>query len=560
MKKGILTLVVLGVLGGGGYAYYAYHKSAPEPTIMTAVVSRGDIADTVGATGTLQAVTTVQVGTQVSGIVQDLYADFNTLVKKGQVIARLDPSVIQTQIEQARANLIRAEADLERLRVARDDARNKLKRAEELSAKSLIPATELETAQVNVRSADAQIRSAEASITQSRASLKQNEVNLEHTVITAPIDGLVISRNVDRGQTVAASMQAPTLFVLAADLTKMQVVANLDESDVGRIRPGQRVNFHVDAYPADEFAGTVTQVRLQPIMQQNVVTYATVIEVPNPELKLKPGMTANVNIEIARRNDVIRVPNAALRFRPTNEMFAALGQPPPELGRAEMAAGRGREREPAPQPAATQGTGAAPPAPPPQTGPSTATRPRGEGMERGAAADGTGGRGRGGFDRSRLQDLSPEQREQMLPRMRARAGGGAEASARAGNSGGRQTSTPRGRAEPGADQSALAARNPNATTIDALFGPLPVQETTGRVWLRDTNGIRPLRLRLGISDGQTTELIEGELEAGVEVVTNIATGNETRPTPQGFPPFMGQPGRGGFGGNRGGGGGGRGGF
>jgi HlyD family secretion protein len=553
MKKAILTLVILGVLGGGGYAYYTYRQSAPEPTIMTAVVSRGDIAETVGATGTLQAVTTVQVGTQVSGIVQDLYADFNTLVKKGQVIARLDPSVIQTQIEQARANLIRAEADLERLRVTRDDARNKLKRAEELSAKSLIPATELETAQVNLRSAEAQIRSAEASITQSRASLRQNEVNLEHTVITAPIDGLVISRNVDRGQTVAASMQAPTLFVLAADLTKMQVVANLDESDVGRIRPGQRVNFRVDAYPAEEFTGLVTQVRLQPIMQQNVVTYATVIEVPNPELKLKPGMTANVNIEIARRHNVVRVPNAALRFRPTNEMFAALGQTPPEPARGEMTAGRGREAASSPQPAAPQGTQAAPLSQA-QTGQSSAPPSRGEGSGRDARGDDRVGRGRGGFDRSRLQDLSPEQREQMLQRMRARGGGGADPSGRPVNGGGRQPGNARGRGEPAADQSALAARNPNATTIDALFGPLPVQETTGRVWLHDASGIRPVRLRLGISDGQTTELIEGELEPGVEVVTNIATGTETRPTPQGFPPFMG--GRGGFGGNRGGGGGG----
>src|SRR5262245_43056845 len=332
MRKALLALVVIGTVGGGGYAYYKYRQTPPAPTVMTAAVTRGDIAETVGATGTLQAVTTVQVGTQVSGIVQDLYADFNTLVKKGQVIARLDPSVIQTQIEQARANLIRAQSDLERLRVAADDAKNKLKRAQELAARKLIPAIELETAEVNLRSADAQVKSAEASITQSQASLKQNEVNLEHTVITAPIDGLVISRNVDRGQTVAASMQAPTLFVLAADLTKMQVVANLDESDVGRIRPSQKVNFHVDAYPAEDFVGSVSQVRLQPIIQQNVVTYATVIDVPNPELKLKPGMTANVNVEIARSSNVLRVPNSALRFRPTNEMFAAIGQTAPDAG------------------------------------------------------------------------------------------------------------------------------------------------------------------------------------------------------------------------------------
>ncbi len=292
------------------------------------------MVDTVGATGTLQAVTTVQVGTQVSGTMQDLYADFNSLVKKGQVLARLDPSLFQTQIEQANANLIRAQADLDRLKVSLEDARTKLARAQELSGRQLIPQSELETAQINVRSIDAQIRSSEAQVTQARASLNQNEVNLQHTVISAPIDGLVISRNVDVGQTVAASMSAPTLFVLAADLTKMQVVANLDESDVGRIRPGQHVSFRVDAYPADDFGGTVSQVRLQPIVQQNVVTYATVIDVPNPELKLKPGMTANVNVEIAKRTNVARIPNAGLRFRPTNEIFAALGQTPPDPARA----------------------------------------------------------------------------------------------------------------------------------------------------------------------------------------------------------------------------------
>jgi HlyD family secretion protein len=565
--------------------------------VTTAVVARGDIADTVGATGTLQAVTTVQVGTQVSGIVQDLYADFNTLVRKGQVIARLDPSTIQTQIEQARANLNRSQADVERLRVGLDDAKNKLKRAQELSTRSLIPTSELETAQVNVRSAEAQLKSAEAAITQSEASLRQNDVNLEHTIITAPIDGLVISRNVDRGQTVAASMQAPTLFILAADLTKMQVVANLDESDVGRIRPGQHVSFHVDAYPAETFTGTVTQVRLQPIMQQNVVTYATVIEVPNPELKLKPGMTANVNVEIARRTNAIRVPNAALRFRPTNEIFAALGQTPPEGG---VAGGRGRgmgaptingnpstSNQPANgqpgarsaestpqattgQPAARQsaanqtsgergsasaaqasvqwrgaaGEGGAATRGESASAPSdSAGRGRGSANGDRASADGSGrggfGGGRGG---NRMQNMTPEEREQMMLR-RSRGG---DPSARGGDpsSSGGRGAAPRGAKNNAAAQS-LASRPGGATTIDALFGPLPVVESRGRVWLYIDKQLKAVPVRLGISDGQATELVEGDLQPGTEVVTNITTGNEaTRPTPQGFPPFMGQPGRG----------------
>jgi HlyD family secretion protein len=582
MKKALITLIILGA-GGGAFAYYNLHKSAPAPTVTTAVVTRGDIADTVGATGTLQAVTTVQVGTQVSGIIQDLYADFNTLVKKGQVIARLDPSTIQTQIEQARANLVRSQADLERLRVSLDDAQNKLKRAEELNVKKLIPTTDLETAQVNVRSAVAQLRSSEAAITQSEASLKQNEVNLEHTIITAPIDGLVISRNVDRGQTVASSMQAPTLFILAADLTKMQVVANLDESDVGRIRPGQNVSFHVDAYPAETFQGTVTQVRLQPIMQQNVVTYATVIAVPNPELKLKPGMTANVNVEIARRNNVIRMPNAALRFRPTNEIYAALGQTPPDNG-----GGRGRGGSGAPttngnsstanqpsggpparsagesQPAAGQPTQVAANQTPGDRGrspaPSAEAPVQWRGAPEGAPAE---GRAQGARDGAQAS-ADGSGRGGNASRFGGGRGRGGDPSARTGNQaavGGRGTGARGGAAPKDAPAVAITERNTNATTIDALFGPLPVVESRGRVWLYAEKRLRAVPVRLGISDGQATELLEGDVQPGTEVVTNVTTGNEARPTPQGaFPPFMGQPGRGfpGQGGPRGGGGGGRG--
>ncbi len=577
MKKAIVSLVAIAVVGGGAYGYYRYRQKAPEPTVMTAAVTRGDVADTVGATGTLQAVTTVQVGTQVSGTIKELHADFNSLVKRGQVIARLDPSLFETQIEQARANLIRAQADLERLKVTLDDARTKLNRARELAERQLIPQSELDTAEVTVRSTDAQIRSSQAQVTQAEASLNQNQVNLAHTVIAAPIDGLVISRNVDVGQTVAASMSAPTLFVLAADLTKMQVVANLDESDVGRIRPGQRVTFSVDAYPADEFIGKVAQVRLQPIVQQNVVTYATVIDVPNPELKLKPGMTANVNVEIARKSDVLRVPNAALRFRPTPEMFAALGLTPPAAGPA----GRGaREAQNAPASPGVQGSqgpeGAAPitrrePATLPAPG-GEPRAPRGSGAGDGPSApvapstpgepslERRGGRGGSGDPArmaERMQNLSPEQREQMMARMRGRGGDGS------GDPGAMTGGRGRGPAAGTAQQPAMNARKQSATTVDALFGPLPEVETRGQVWRYQDKQLTPLRLRLGISDGQMTELLEGELDPGIELVTNINTGTEavrTQPGFGGFPPFMGPGGRGGDGrgggGNRGGGGGG----
>lgn len=596
MKRALLILLIVGVIGGAGFAYYTYQKKPAAPTITTAAVTRGDVVDTVGATGTLQAVTTVQVGTQVSGTIQALYADFNSLVKKGQVLARLDPSLFQTQIEQARANLIRAQADLERLKVSLDDARTKLARAQELSGRQLIPATDLETAQVNVRSIEAQIRSSEAQVTQARASLNQNDVNLQHTIIAAPIDGLVISRNVDVGQTVASSLQAPTLFILAADLTQMQVVANLDESDVGRIRPGQHVSFRVDAYPAEAFDGSVSQVRLQPIVQQNVVTYATVIDVPNPALKLKPGMTANVNVEINKRTDVLRVPNAALRFRPTNEIFAALGLTPPDPAElrgapnvgagfpptpsAPARPGRSAERAEAGAPSAAAALGtpeagsrtnqvgsspAAPSAPPPAS-----PEPSGRGAQprsgagRGDATDdvapsdggrrgsfagrdgggGFGGRGGGGFA-ERLQNMSPAERERARAQLRAGGGRGGAA----------PTDAPVARRNPSPP---AAAKNPAATTFDALFAPLPPVESAGRVWLYQDKQLKPLRVRLGVSDGQNTELLEGDLQEGTELVANVIVASQARPAATGGFPGLGQPQRGGFpgGGFPGGGGGG----
>jgi HlyD family secretion protein len=491
------------------------------------------------------------------------------------VLARLDPSLFQTQIEQARANLIRAQADVERLKVSLDDSRVKLNRARELSGRQLLPRSDLDSAEVTVRAAEAQLKSAEAQVTQAQASLNQNEVNLQNTVIVAPIDGLVISRSVDVGQTVAASMQAPTLFLLAADLTKMQVVANLDESDVGRIRPKQRVTFRVDAYPSDDFIGTVSQVRLEPKVQQNVVTYATVIDVPNNELKLKPGMTANVNIEIARSANVLRVPSAALRFRPTNDIYTALGQTPPSPGgRGDGPAPRGGNGEGATDSPAPAGpAGAASPA----SGSAAAESARPGGARAGGTgAQGTGreqaggGRGRGfagGDDAARsarlaerMQNLSPDEREQMTQRMRAR---GMDPSA-AGGAGSGRGGGPRGRR--GGDAADSRPPTPNlssATTIDALFGPLPRVESTGRVFVYAENQLQPIRVRLGITDGQLTELLEGDLQEGTEVVTNVTTGEETRPAAGAFP-FMG-PGGGrggnfgpGGGGNRGGGGGNRG--
>ena len=328
-KRTVLWMLAsAGLVATAGASVATRASTTARPTVTTVEVTRGRLVQTVSAAGSLEAVTTVNVGTQVSGTIQTLAADFNDVVHKGQVLARLDPSVFQTQVEQAEANLVRAEADVERLRVSRDAAKLALDRMTRLAEKRLVSDADLEAAQVTLASAAAQVRSAEASVAQSTASLNQARVNLAHTVITAPIDGIVVSRAVDTGQTVAASMQAPTLFGLAADLTRMHLNASIDESDVGQIAPGQAVSFRVDAYPDDEFTGRVAQVRLQPVVSQNVVTYATVIEVANPALKLKPGMTATVTIEVARRDDALMVPASALRFKPTADMLAALGGAP----------------------------------------------------------------------------------------------------------------------------------------------------------------------------------------------------------------------------------------
>ncbi|HEX5107108.1 MAG TPA: efflux RND transporter periplasmic adaptor subunit [Vicinamibacterales bacterium] len=320
MKGRLMYFVLaLAAIAVSGALYYHSAAAGAAPQYVTAQVSRGDIVDAVEATGTLQAVTTVQVGTQVSGTIKALYADFNSVVKKGQVVAELEPSLFQTQVDQAQATVVRLQAEVARAQVDVQDTAVKLRRANELWGRQLIARTDLEAAEAAARQAQASEKSALAQVAQAQAALNQANVNLEHTTIRAPIDGVVISRAVDVGQTVAASMQAPTIFVIANDLSRMQVNARIDESDIGRIRPGQKVTFRVDAYPSDRFNGTVSQVRLEPVTEQNVVTYTTIIDVPNKDMKLKPGMTANVTVQVATAKDVLWVPTSALRFQPESD-------------------------------------------------------------------------------------------------------------------------------------------------------------------------------------------------------------------------------------------------
>jgi HlyD family secretion protein len=343
-KRLWLSIAAIVIAVAAGIYYYRSDVAAETPTLSTAEVSRGDVIATVEATGTLEAVTTVEVGTQVSGTIKTLGADFNSQVRRGQVIAELDPSLFDTQVAQERATVARLKAEVDRARVQAEDAKVKLGRAQDLAKQELIAKSDLDAAVSTSNAAEASVKSAEAQLVQAQASLNQAQVNLSHTVIRAPIDGVVIARNVNVGQTVAASMQAPTLFVLAQNLKEMNVKASVDESDIGKIQLHQPVRFRVDAYPNETFTGTVSQVRLQPVVEQNVVSYITMIEVPNADLKLKPGMTAAVTIETGRAEDAIKVPNAALRFRPTAEAFQALGQKPPEpRQRAQGESARGTQ-------------------------------------------------------------------------------------------------------------------------------------------------------------------------------------------------------------------------
>ena len=314
MKKTLIGSLIVIVLGVGCFLLFKQKENGLKFKVEK--ITRGEIVSSVTATGTVNAVTTVLVGTQVSGTIKTLYVDFNSPVKKGQIIAQIDPATFEAQVGQARANLFSAKANLEKSVATVVDAKRTMERNKELVSKNLIAQSEFDTAETNYETAKASVGEAKAQIAQAEAALKFAETNLQYTRIISPVDGVVISRSVDVGQTVAASFQTPTLFTIAQDLTKMQVDTNVDEADIGNVKVGQDVDFTVDAYPEIIFKGAVWQVRNAPIIVQNVVTYDVVIKVENPELKLKPGMTANVSIITSFKKDILKIPNAALRFMP----------------------------------------------------------------------------------------------------------------------------------------------------------------------------------------------------------------------------------------------------
>ena len=332
----VIVLVILFAL----YRCSAGGDAAPE--YQAAPAERNNVVSRVSTSGSLQAVVTVDVGSQVSGRIQELFADFNSKVKKGELIAKIDPSLFQTAVAQAEANVMASRANVTRLVVTAEDAERQAKRASEVFQQRLISETERDNAEATARSASASVEQARGQLAQALAQLDQARTNLRYTDIRSPTDGVVISRAVNVGQTVAASLQAPVIFTIAQDLRKMEVHTNVAESDIGRLKPGMRVTFTVDAYPGEPFRGSIRDIRNAPQVVQNVVTYDAVIDVANDDLKLKPGMTATVSVVTDRRSDVLAVPNAALRFRPEG---VALGAQRAAPGQSQYAGGGGGARE-----------------------------------------------------------------------------------------------------------------------------------------------------------------------------------------------------------------------
>jgi HlyD family secretion protein len=497
LGKVVLVLAALGAAGGGVY-WVQSRGDAGEMRYRLAKVERGPLTAVVMASGTLNAVTTVQVGSQISGQVKEIHADFNTPVKSGQVIARIDPATFELRVNQARADLDAAQsavavarsglaaqqAELGRVKVTLAEAQRDLERKKSLVDRNYISPAELDKArtvydstreqlkavQAQQQVGEAQVRSALATVKQRESLLRQAQVDLERTIIRAPVDGTVILRNVDAGQTVAASLQAPVLFTIAQDLRDMQVEVAIDEADVGRLRLGMPVSFTVDAFPRRSFQGEIRQIRKSPQNVQNVVSYTVVVSAANPDLALLPGMTANVRVQVESRASALKVPNAALRWRPPGA-----AEPPPQEAPAAAAKGGGgtqfRERLVK------------------ELKPSDAQK---------AQLDDIFAESRRRF--AALRELGSEtERRRESDRIRA------ETSARIG-----EIVTAEQR--PAWDKLLAEARTSRAG------GPA----ATGRVWVLQDGAPRPVEVRLGLSDGTSTELAGSALPEGTEVIVGFA--------------------------------------
>jgi HlyD family secretion protein len=338
-RLGVLLAIVamVGLVG----LWRAKHGPKPPPKYVTGQLSKGDVLETIQSTGQVQPVTQVQVGAQVSGRITKVFVDFNSLVKSGDVLAEIDPTLFGAAIDQNRAQLDSAQAAVTRAEASLVTAKQRLDRAKKLVSEGIGSQADLDTAQGAYDVAAADLAASKASVAQIAAALKSSRTNMEYTRIYSPIDGVVITRSIDPGQTVAASFQAPVLFVIAQDLRQMRVLADVDEADVGKLKEGMTADVRVDAFPGEKFKGTVSQVRYSPNSNSGVVTYAAVIDVDNPDIKLRPGMTATVTIKTAEAKDTTRIPNAALRFKPSPPTDKD-GKKIPQEPLPALAAGKGR--------------------------------------------------------------------------------------------------------------------------------------------------------------------------------------------------------------------------
>lgn len=498
-KKWLVTIVIAVVIIGGLIWYGAVDHSDP-PQFLTGAVTKGEVVQSVSANGTLNPVLNVQVGSQISGNILKLNADYNSLVKSNQVVAELDPAIFLAVVHQCDGDLANAKASLELQQV-------EARRAETLSKSKLLADSDYDKAFADLHQAEAMVKIKEA-------ALEKAKVDLAHCTIYAPVDGIVISRNVDVGQTVAASMNAPTLFVIANDLSKMQIDANVSEADVGTVEDGQVANFTVDAFPGRTFTGKVTQIRNSPVTVQNVVTYDTVIEVSNPDLKLKPGMTATISIVTAQKPDVLKIPNAALRFRmpepQTNQTFVAKMLARMGIGKTASAHATTSLAM-----SGTNKTASAEGSPPPLTGkepPEELARRVREMRDRGEEPP---------------PEIRARLRELYQSGVLARGGGGGGGGPGGGGGG------PMGGGGGGGGQRPRNLPQSAHTIYTVVTNAPPSPDGTSKP--------QPVRIRTGITDGIYTEVLSG-LQDGDTVVTGVKmTAAQMAATPQGGSPFGGGP-------------------
>lgn len=515
-KKITLIAGVAAALGIAGAAYWYFGGAPAQPAFRTANVDRGNVVAAVSATGTLNPVVSVQVGSQVSGQIKEIFVDYNSVVKKGDVIARIDPQSFELRVSQAmgdleasratemtqRANVTALQAEVSRAQVAHAEAERNLKRNQMLVEKGFVSQAALETSQSavaitaeQVKTAqaqravgDAQVRNGVALVKQRESMLAQARVDLERTTIRAPVDGVVISRSVDAGQTVAASLQAPVLFVIARNLSDMQVDTSIDEAEIGRISIGQEATFTVDSFPGRTFRGKITQVRKAALVVQNVVTYVAIISAPNPDLTLLPGMTTNVRITVGTRDQVLRVPNTALRYRPPGAAAPAKGGKDAQKADAQ--------KGDTPKAGAKGGEGGAP-----AGGQAQATRERLT-RELGLSAD----------QQTKLEAIQKSTAEKIAgisaddPALRKKEAGRLRAQSRT--------------------EIAAILNEEQLKRYEALAAEQRgVVMTRGTVWVTDGRAApKSVSVRLGISDGSFTELLGGDLKEGDAVIISSGGG------------------------------------